>query len=89
MDGGVRGLIAIAVHRADKTEEMRMFPLSFPLPLCNGVVVLNECPPIKGDRLGLPGRLLVDSCERAGEVGVGGSYRIRSHPSVRGRCYQS
>lgn len=41
-----------------------MLPLSFPLPLCNCVVVLNECPPIKGDRLSLPGRLLVDSCER-------------------------
>lgn len=60
MDRGVIWLIA---------EETRMLPLSFPSPLCNCVVVLNECPPIKGDRLGLPGRLLVDSCGRTGEGG--------------------
>lgn len=69
MDRGVSGLIAITAHTADKAGEMRTLPLSFPLPLCNCVVVLNECPPIKGNRLGLPGRLLVDSCERTEEGG--------------------
>lgn len=69
MDRGVVQLIASTAHTQDQAEEMRMLPLSFPLPLCNCVVVLNECPPIKGDRLSLPGRLLVDSCERMGEGG--------------------
>lgn len=70
MDRGVIRLIAITVHMADQEEEMRMLPLSFPLPLCNCVVVLNEGPPIEGDRLSLPGRLLVDSCERVGGRGI-------------------
>lgn len=86
MDRGVIRLIAIRANTPDKGEEMGMLPLSFPLPLCNCVVVLNECPPIKGDRLGLPGRLLIDNCER---IGGGGSFRIRSHRPVRGFCYQS
>lgn len=86
MDRGVIQLIAITAHMPDQAEETRTLPLSSPLPLCNCVVVLNECPPIKGDRLSLPGRLLVDSCER---IGGGGSFRIRSHRSIRGLCYQS
>lgn len=44
-----------------------MFPLSSSLPLCNSVVVLDERPSVKGDGLGLSGRLLVDGCERGGE----------------------
>lgn len=89
MDRGVIWLIAITAQTPDKAGEMRMLPLSFSLPLCNCVVVLNECPPIKGDRLGLPGRLLVDGCERRGVGRGGGSFRIRSHRSIRGFCYQS
>lgn len=51
--------------------QMRMFPLSSSLPLCNRVVVLDERPPVKGNGLGLSGRLLVDGCERErGGVGV-------------------
>lgn len=51
---------------------MGMFPLSSSLPLCNGVVVLDERPPIKGDGLGISGRLLVDGCDRRGRGGGGG-----------------
>lgn len=65
---GVIRLIAITAQTPDKAEEMRMLPLSFSLPLCNCVVVLDECPPIKSDRLRLPGRLLVDGCEKVGGV---------------------
>lgn len=71
---------------------MGMFPLSSSLPLCNGVVVLDERPPIKGDGLGISGRLLVDGCDRRGG---GGEERIvqgmRSHQSIseRGLGYQS
>ena len=43
-----------------------MLSLSSSLPLCNSIVVLDECPPIKGDGLSLPGRLLVDGCEGEG-----------------------
>lgn len=41
---------------------MRTLSLSSPLPLCDGVVVLDERPPVKGDGLGLSGRLLVNGC---------------------------
>lgn len=58
--------------------------MSYSLPLCNGVVVLDERPPIKGDGLGIPGRLLVDGCE--GEGGRGRVIqRMRSHQSIRRR----
>lgn len=73
---------------------MGMFPLSSSLPLCNGVVVLDERPPIKGDGLGISGRLLVDGCDRRGRGG-GKRERIvqgmRSHQSIseRGLGYQS
>ena len=33
------------------------------LPLGDGVVVLNECPAVKGDGLRFPGGLLEDGCE--------------------------
>lgn len=78
MDRGVIWLIATTAQTPDKAGEMRMLPLSFSLPLCNCVVVLNECPPIKGDRLGLPGRLLVDGCERRG-LGRGGDHSELDH----------
>lgn len=48
-------------------EQMRTLSLSSPLPLCNGVVVLDERPPVKGNGLGLSGRLLVNGCGRGGE----------------------
>lgn len=48
---------------------MRTLSLSSPLPLCDGVVVLDERPPVKGDGLGLSGRLLVNGC--GGGVGGG------------------
>lgn len=48
-------------------ERMRTLSLSSPLPLCNGVVVLDERPPVKGNGLGLSGRLLVNGCGRGGE----------------------
>lgn len=43
-----------------------MFSLSSFLPLCNSIVVLDERPPVKGDGLGLSGRLLVDGCKGGG-----------------------
>lgn len=52
-----------------------MIPLSSPLPLCNGVVVLDERPPVKGDGLGLSGRLLVDGCGGVVGGGWGGAGR--------------
>lgn len=78
MDRGVIWLIAIMAQTLGEAGEMRMLPLSFSLPLCNCIVVLNECPPIKGDRLVLPGRLLVDGCERRG-VGWGGDHSELDH----------
>lgn len=65
-----------------------MIPLSSPLPLCNGVVVLDERPPVKGDGLGLSGRLLVDGCGGGG-AGRGGGERMRSHQSIRQRVQLS
>lgn len=41
---------------------MRTLSLSSPLPLCDGVVVLDERPPVKSDGLGLSCRLLVNGC---------------------------
>lgn len=47
--------------------------MSSPLPLCDGVVVLDERPPVKGDGLGLSGRLLVNGCGGRRERGGGDS----------------
>lgn len=68
-------------------EQMRTLSLSSPLPLCNGVVVLDERPPVKGDGLGLSGRLLVNGCGRGGERERerGVIQRMRSRRSMRRR----
>lgn len=67
---------------------MRIIPLSSFLPLCNGVVVLDERLPVKGDGLGLSSRLLVDGCEGGG-VGGGIVQRMSSHQSIRQRVQLS
>lgn len=41
-----------------------MLHLSSSLPPCDSVVVLDERASVKGDGLGLSGRLLIDGCER-------------------------
>lgn len=69
-------------------EQMRTLSLSSPLPLCNGVVVLDERPPVKGDGLGLSGRLLVNGCGRGGEreKESGVIQGMRSRRSMRRRA---
>lgn len=72
----------------DEAGYMRMLSLSSSLPLCDGVMVLDERPPVKGDGLGLSGRLLVDGCEggRARQRGGGKEreivQRMSSHTSI-------
>lgn len=57
---------------------MRTFPLSSSLPLCNGIVVLDERLPVKGDGLCLSGRFLIDGCEQ----GRGGEGESRSEDEI-------
>lgn len=64
---------------------MRTFPLSSSLPLCNSIVVLDECSPVKGDGLSLSSRLLVDGCEGRGGVGERGLFIGWYHTN---QCYR-
>lgn len=61
--------MANGYYEEEEAGKMRTRPPS--LPPGDGVVVLDEGPSVKGDGLGLPGRLLVDGCE--GKGGGGGA----------------